>query len=82
MRISEIIHLECGDIDLDQMLLTVRLTKFNKSRLIPLDPSTVKKLKLYLQQNAIVSVPDLPRPAFSCPIQAHRSPAAWYDGLS
>lgn len=50
MRISEIIHLECGDIDLDQMLLTVRLTKFNKSRLIPLDPSTVKKLKLYLQQ--------------------------------
>lgn len=50
MRISEIIHLEYADIDLDQMLLTVQFTKFNKSRLIPLDPSTVKALKLYLQQ--------------------------------
>ena len=50
MRISEIIHLECDDIDLDQMLLTVRFAKFNKSRLIPLDPSTVKALRVYLKQ--------------------------------
>ncbi len=50
MRISEVIHLECSDVDLDQMLLTVRLTKFNKFRLIPLHPSTVKKFKLYLQR--------------------------------
>lgn len=50
MRISEIIHLERDDIDLEQMLLTVRLTKFNKSRLIPLHPFTVRKLKLYLQR--------------------------------
>ena len=50
MRISEVIHLEYGDVDLDQMLLTIRLTKFNKSRLIPLHPTTVKKIKLYLQR--------------------------------
>jgi len=50
MRISEVIHLEHGDVDLDQMLLTIRLTKFNKSRLIPLHPTTVKKIKLYLQR--------------------------------
>ena len=50
MRISEIIHLERGDVDLEQMLLTVRLTKFKKSRLIPLHPCSVKKLKLYLQR--------------------------------
>ena len=50
MRISEVIHLEYGDVDLDQMLLTIRLTKFNKSRLIPLNPSTIKELKRYLQR--------------------------------
>lgn len=50
MRISEVIHLDYGDVDLDQMLLTIRLTKFNKSRLIPLNPSTIKELKRYLQR--------------------------------
>ena len=47
IRISETIHLDGGDVDLDQQLLTVRLTKFCKSRLIPLHPFTVKKLILY-----------------------------------
>lgn len=47
IRISETIHLDGGDVDLDQQLLTVRLTKFGKSRLIPLHPFTVKKLILY-----------------------------------
>ena len=50
MRISEVIHLDRGDVDLDQQLLTVRLTKFSKSRLIPLHPFTVKKLMLYLNR--------------------------------
>jgi integrase/recombinase XerD len=48
MRISEVVRLDGADVDLKQGLLTVRLTKFSKSRLIPLHPSTVKKLKLYL----------------------------------
>jgi integrase/recombinase XerD len=50
MRISEVIRLDRTDVDLKQGLLTVRLTKFSKSRLIPLHPSTVKKLKLYLHR--------------------------------
>ena len=50
MRISEVIHLDHADVDLKQALLTVRLTKFSKSRLIPLHPSTVKKLKRYLHR--------------------------------
>lgn len=50
LRISEILHLNRGDVDLDQKLLTVRLTKFSKSRMIPLHSSTVKKLTLYLQR--------------------------------
>jgi integrase/recombinase XerD len=50
MRISEVIRLNHADVDLKQGLLTVRLTKFSKSRLIPLHPSTVKRLKLYLHR--------------------------------
>jgi integrase len=50
MRIGEIIRLDHADVDLKQGLLTVRLTKFSKSRLIPVHPSTVKKLKLYLHR--------------------------------
>jgi integrase/recombinase XerD len=50
MRISEVIRLDRNDVDLGKKLLTVRLTKFSKSRLIALHPSTVKKLKLYLHR--------------------------------
>jgi integrase/recombinase XerD len=48
MRIGEVLRLDRADVDLQQGLLTVRLTKFSKSRLIPLHRSTVKELKLYL----------------------------------
>ncbi len=50
MRISEVIHLDRGDVDLDQKVLTVRLTKFGKSRLIPLHSSTVQNLEQYLRR--------------------------------
>ncbi|MDP2646068.1 MAG: tyrosine-type recombinase/integrase [Desulfobacterales bacterium] len=50
MRISEVIRLDRSDLDLKQKILTVRLTKFSKSRLIPLHTSTVKKLKRYLHR--------------------------------
>jgi integrase len=48
MRISEVIHLDRDDVDLEQQLLTIRLTKFNKSRLIPLHPSTVANITVYV----------------------------------
>jgi integrase len=50
MRISEVIRLEREDVDLEEGLLTVRLTKFSKSRLIPLHPSTVERLTAYLSR--------------------------------
>jgi integrase len=50
LRISEAIGLDCHDVDLEQGVLTVRLTKFSKSRLVPLHPSTVKRLKAYVRQ--------------------------------
>jgi integrase len=39
MRLSEAIGLQRDDVDLEAGLLTVRLTKFGKSRLVPLHPS-------------------------------------------
>jgi integrase/recombinase XerD len=47
MRISEPIALDCKDVDLTQAILTVRWTKFGKTRLIPIHSTTVDKLKEY-----------------------------------
>ena len=48
LRLSEALRLTCGDVDPDGGMLTVRQTKFTKSRLVPLHPTTVRALKQYL----------------------------------
>lgn len=40
MRLSEAIGLQCGDVDLEDGILTVRRSKFGKSRLVPLHLTT------------------------------------------
>lgn len=47
MRMSEPIALDRADVDLDRALLTIRRTKFGKSRLIPLHRSTCAALRRY-----------------------------------
>ncbi len=47
LRISEALHLMCHDVDLKASMLTVRETKFCKSRLVPLHSSTTKALLRY-----------------------------------
>lgn len=47
MRLSEAMGLERNDVDLDTGVLTVRLTKFGKSRLVPLHPTTRAALRSY-----------------------------------
>jgi integrase/recombinase XerD len=47
MRISEPIHLDRDDVDLAQGILTVRQTKFGKSRWVPVHPSTQRVLRRY-----------------------------------
>jgi integrase len=49
LRLSEAIHLLDVDVDLTLGLLTVRQTKFNKSRQLPLHPSTTAALLSYRQ---------------------------------
>jgi integrase/recombinase XerD len=47
MRVSEVLNLRPEDIDWKQRVLTVRKTKFGKTRLVPLHPSTMKVLAAY-----------------------------------
>jgi integrase/recombinase XerD len=47
LRISEALSLSPQDVDLAQGLLTIRKTKFGKTRLVPLHPSTIRALRRY-----------------------------------
>lgn len=59
LRVSEAVHLRDADVDLTWALLTVRQTKFSKSRQVPLHPSTVQALLLYRRlRNRHVEVTD------------------------
>lgn len=50
LRVSEAVHLLDTDVDLKSGMLTIRQTKFSKSRHVPLHPSTVEVLKHYRSQ--------------------------------
>ena len=50
MRLSEAMGLEHGDVDLAAGVLTLRLTKFGKSRLAPLHPTTCMALRAYVDR--------------------------------
>jgi integrase len=50
LRVGEAIGLNRGDIDWRDGLLTVANTKFNKTRLVPLHPTTVEALRSYDRQ--------------------------------
>jgi len=47
LRVSEAVHLMDADVELKSGLLTVRQTKFAKSRQVPLHPSAVEALRRY-----------------------------------
>jgi integrase len=47
LRISEALNLDRADLHFDAALLTIRRTKFGKSRLVPLHPSTIDALRGY-----------------------------------
>jgi integrase len=47
MRVGEAVRLDRDDVDLDEGLLTIRNSKFGKSRQVPVHPSTVVALRAY-----------------------------------
>lgn len=57
-RISEILRLTRSDVDLHRGVVSVRETKFGKSRLVPLHPSTTAALTKYARErNRLVPRP-------------------------
>lgn len=50
LRIGEALRLDLTDVDLEEGILTVRDSKFGRSRLVPLHPSTRTALRKYLQR--------------------------------
>jgi len=47
LRVREVVRLDRDDVDLDAGVLTVRRTKFNKDRLVPIHASTTSALREY-----------------------------------
>jgi integrase len=50
LRVSEALGLTRVDVDLEIGVLTIRATKFRKSRLVPLHPTTTHALRVYAQR--------------------------------
>lgn len=49
LRINEALHLDRSDVDLETGVLLIRRTKFGKSRLVPIHPTTQQALRAYSQ---------------------------------
>ena len=62
LRLSEALRLCCDDVDLVGSVLTVRQTKFAKSRLVPLHPTTAAELTRYdeLRRRHVPAAPGAP----------------------
>jgi integrase len=59
LRVSEAVHLLDTEVDLKWGMLTIRQTKFAKSRHVPLHPSTVEALKQFRSlRNSHIEVSD------------------------
>ena len=62
LRISEALGLLDSDVDLHTSVLTIRQSKFGKTRLVPLHPSAIDALARYRTQRArhVRTTPELP----------------------
>jgi integrase len=60
LRLSEIVHLDVGDVNIDEATIEIRCTKFFKSRRLPLAPSVMDALKCYLDARRAAGAPLIP----------------------
>lgn len=67
MRVGEARHLDRADVDLTEGTLRVRHAKFDKSRLLPLHPSTTQALSDYLSLRDRLAPPDASTAVFISP---------------
>jgi integrase len=68
MRVGEVLNLDLEDVDLDNGVLTIRNTKFGKSRLVPVHATTCAVLKLYLEQRDAFLAGRTVQPFFISPL--------------
>lgn len=52
MRVGEALGMECGDVDLEKGVLSLRVTKYDRKRLIPLHSTVTRKLTQYHEVRA------------------------------
>ena len=64
LRTSEALHLSMRDVDLGHAVLTVRNTKFFKSRLVPVAPQLAEALRAYAERRSERPLPDAMESAF------------------
>jgi integrase/recombinase XerD len=57
LRRGELLRIKLGDLDRGQSLIRIVLTKFHKSRLVPLAPSVANELDDYLQRRHRLKLP-------------------------
>jgi len=60
LRVGEIARLNLGDVDLESGTITIRETKFFKSRILPLSGSALSALREYLEARRNAKAPQSP----------------------
>lgn len=64
LRVGEVCRLRLADVDLVRATLTIRASKFGKSRLVPFGPRLAERIQGYIEQRFGV-LPEPERPLFS-----------------
>jgi site-specific recombinase XerD len=64
LRVSEALALRISDVDLAQRLVTVRNTKFYKTRLVFIGPRLTRQLSAYLDRRRMLALPEGESSAF------------------
>lgn len=80
LRISEVLSLTVGDVDLANRVLTIRDSKFFKTRLVPIGPNTGQILGEYAKRRADLVPSTIARvvPAASLDTSAVHRLTMWY----
>lgn len=72
LRVGEAIGLNLCDVGLAQRIITVRDTKFYKTRLVPIGPRLTLALRTYLEQRCTLALPRGQDSALLCTRAGHR----------
>ena len=75
---SEAIGLQLRDVDLPQRLLSIRETKFYKTRLVPIGPRLTATIAAYLKQRSALPMQEGQEAALLCSRTGHH---LWYQDV-